>query len=120
VPPGDASAWRHDPFEGVIEGGELFGRGAVDMKDVGRARLREDRPLDREPGRGQDLRQVGERPALLRLFAGHTDVVPPGDASAWRHDPFEGVIEGGELFGRGSEKTGRSTVNPAAARISAR
>lgn len=35
-------------------------------------------------------------------FAGHTDVVPPGDAARWRHDPFAGVIEGGMLFGRGA------------------
>jgi succinyl-diaminopimelate desuccinylase len=40
------------------------------------------------------------RPCLL--FAGHTDVVPPGDAARWRHDPFAGEIEGGELFGRGA------------------
>ncbi|MGO4707183.1 succinyl-diaminopimelate desuccinylase [Microvirga sp. 2MCAF38] len=36
------------------------------------------------------------------LFAGHTDVVPPGDVSRWRHDPFGGVIDGGELYGRGA------------------
>jgi succinyl-diaminopimelate desuccinylase len=36
------------------------------------------------------------------LFAGHTDVVPPGDASRWTHDPFGAVIENGELFGRGA------------------
>jgi succinyl-diaminopimelate desuccinylase len=36
------------------------------------------------------------------LFAGHTDVVPPGDASRWRHDPFSGHIDGGELYGRGA------------------
>jgi len=35
-------------------------------------------------------------------FAGHTDVVPPGDAAAWRHSPFAGEIEGGELHGRGA------------------
>ncbi|HVL22052.1 MAG TPA: succinyl-diaminopimelate desuccinylase [Amaricoccus sp.] len=35
-------------------------------------------------------------------FNGHTDVVPPGDPSAWRHDPFGGAIEGGKLWGRGS------------------
>ncbi len=33
-------------------------------------------------------------------FAGHTDVVPPGDG--WRHDPFGGVIEDGLLYGRGA------------------
>ncbi len=36
------------------------------------------------------------------LFAGHTDVVPPGDASAWRFDPFAGTIADGLLFGRGA------------------
>jgi succinyl-diaminopimelate desuccinylase len=35
-------------------------------------------------------------------FAGHTDVVPVGDATAWTVDPFGGVIEGGRLFGRGA------------------
>jgi len=33
-------------------------------------------------------------------FAGHLDVVPPGDG--WASDPFEGVIEDGRLFGRGA------------------
>ena len=33
-------------------------------------------------------------------FAGHTDVVPPGDH--WRHDPFAGAIEGDVLYGRGA------------------
>jgi succinyl-diaminopimelate desuccinylase len=36
------------------------------------------------------------------LFAGHTDVVPPGDATRWSHDPFSGEIHGGELYGRGA------------------
>jgi succinyl-diaminopimelate desuccinylase len=40
--------------------------------------------------------------APLFCFAGHTDVVPPGDAKLWRHDPFGGVIEDGVLFGRGA------------------
>jgi len=35
-------------------------------------------------------------------FAGHTDVVPPGDAKLWRHDPFSAVIEDGTLYGRGA------------------
>src|SRR5579871_2499255 len=35
-------------------------------------------------------------------FAGHTDVVPPGDAKLWRHDPFAAVVENGMLYGRGS------------------
>ena len=35
-------------------------------------------------------------------FAGHTDVVPVGDASTWRHAPFSAAQEGGKLFGRGA------------------
>jgi len=42
----------------------------------------------------------GERPNLV--FAGHTDVVPPGDAKAWRHPPFSGEIDDGMLYGRGA------------------
>jgi len=40
------------------------------------------------------------RPNLC--FAGHTDVVPVGDAGAWRVDPFEARIEDGMLVGRGA------------------
>lgn len=35
-------------------------------------------------------------------FAGHTDVVPVGDAAAWTHDPFSGDIADGHLWGRGA------------------
>ncbi|NVN85544.1 MAG: succinyl-diaminopimelate desuccinylase [Rhodopseudomonas sp.] len=35
-------------------------------------------------------------------FAGHTDVVPPGDAAAWSHDAFSGDIADGLLYGRGA------------------
>ncbi|HEX3407957.1 MAG TPA: succinyl-diaminopimelate desuccinylase [Caulobacteraceae bacterium] len=45
--------------------------------------------------------RLGEaRPNLC--FAGHTDVVPVGDAGAWRVDPFEARIEDGVLIGRGA------------------
>ncbi len=37
------------------------------------------------------------------LFAGHTDVVPPGPVEAWRHDPFAGAVEDGVLHGRGAQ-----------------
>ncbi len=35
-------------------------------------------------------------------FAGHTDVVPPGDLNAWSVDPFDSVIKDGMLYGRGA------------------
>ncbi len=36
------------------------------------------------------------------LFAGHTDVVPPGDASGWASDPFVPRIADGKIYGRGA------------------
>ena len=35
-------------------------------------------------------------------FAGHSDVVPPGQSAEWSGDPFSGIIADGKLFGRGS------------------
>ncbi len=36
------------------------------------------------------------------MFAGHTDVVPEGDAKDWSHPPFAAEIDDGLLFGRGA------------------
>jgi succinyl-diaminopimelate desuccinylase len=35
-------------------------------------------------------------------FAGHTDVVPAGDESAWSHGAFSGEVKDGFLYGRGA------------------
>ena len=35
-------------------------------------------------------------------FAGHTDVVPPGDETAWSHGAFAGEVKDGILYGRGA------------------
>lgn len=43
----------------------------------------------------------GDRAPLL-VFAGHTDVVPPGPEARWNSPPFEPVIRDGCLFGRGA------------------
>jgi len=55
----------------------------------------------------------GEAPTLA--FNGHLDVVPVG-AEGWRHDPFEGVVEDGKVWGRGSAdmKGGLATMLVAA------
>jgi succinyl-diaminopimelate desuccinylase len=36
------------------------------------------------------------------VFAGHTDVVPPGDRAHWRFDPFAAEVADGMVFGRGA------------------
>ncbi len=106
----DAPSSAHSPLalaQGLIrcpsvtpqEGGAL----AYLAEILAAAGFTVERPVFSEPGT-PDIEnlyaRLGEGPCLL--FAGHTDVVPPGDAAAWRHDPFAGAIEGGELFGRGA------------------
>ena len=46
------------------------------------------------------LRRGHERPTVV--FAGHTDVVPPGPREQWASDPFAPSIRDGVLYGRGA------------------
>jgi len=45
--------------------------------------------------------RIGTDPPHL-LFAGHTDVVPPGDPAMWRYPPFAAEMIDGQLYGRGA------------------
>ncbi|SDK86695.1 M20 family metallopeptidase [Natronincola ferrireducens] len=36
------------------------------------------------------------------LFEGHTDVVTAGDLDEWNYPPFDGVIDNGNIYGRGA------------------
>lgn len=63
-----------------------------------------ERPVFSEPGM-PDIENLYARigtdgPVLL--FAGHTDVVPPGEVTAWTHSPFSGEVADGILYGRGA------------------
>jgi succinyl-diaminopimelate desuccinylase len=55
------------------------------------------------------------------LFAGHTDVVPPGDFTHWTSDPFTPREADGKLYGRGAAdmKSGIAAFVAAAAAIPA-
>ena len=46
------------------------------------------------------LRRGTARPTVV--FAGHTDVVPPGPREQWHSDPFVPEIRDGVLYGRGA------------------
>lgn len=59
--------------------------------------------IRRYPFEGVDnlwARLGGSSPNLC--FAGHTDVVPVGEAASWTVDPFGGEIRQGVLYGRGA------------------
>lgn len=44
----------------------------------------------------------GNKDGPLLVFAGHTDVVPPGPREDWQTDPFEPTIVDDLLYGRGA------------------
>src|SRR5690606_26963942 len=46
------------------------------------------------------LRRGGRKPVLV--FAGHTDVVPPGPEEQWNEPPFAATVRDGLLIGRGA------------------
>jgi succinyl-diaminopimelate desuccinylase len=82
------------------EGGALTLLAAV-LEDAG---FEVHRPVFSEPGT-PDIENLYARigsGAPCLVFAGHTDVVPPGDAAAWSRDPFSGEIADGKVHGRGA------------------
>jgi succinyl-diaminopimelate desuccinylase len=56
------------------------------------------------------------------VFAGHTDVVPPGDTAHWRFPPFSATVADGQIWGRGAAdmKGGVAAALAAALRFVAR
>ena len=57
---------------------------------------------------------TGVRPNIVAKYYGqnrkktlwvmaHMDVVPPGDLSMWKTDPFKAVVKGDKIYGRGTE-----------------
>ncbi|WP_342151318.1 succinyl-diaminopimelate desuccinylase [Methylorubrum sp. SB2] len=82
------------------EGGAL----SVLARVLGEAGFAVERPVFSQAGTPdiQNLyARIGTGSPVL-LFAGHTDVVPPGEATAWTHDPFSGAVADGMLYGRGA------------------
>ncbi len=50
---------------------------------------------------GNVLGRIGSGKTLI-LLDSHLDTVGVGDPAAWPHDPFEGKLEGGRIFGLGA------------------
>jgi succinyl-diaminopimelate desuccinylase len=65
--------------------------------------------------------RIGTLPPHI-VFAGHTDVVPPGDPAKWRFGPFSGAIAEDMIWGRGAcdMKGGLAAAVAAALRAVAR
>lgn len=53
------------------------------------------------PGRPNLIADLGNGPGGL-ILEGHTDVVTPGNPETWQHDPYSGLIQNGQLYGRGA------------------
>ncbi|MBI5114783.1 MAG: succinyl-diaminopimelate desuccinylase [Rhodovulum sp.] len=80
--------------------------GALDLvaRVLGAAGFTVERVTFSEPGFADVenlFARIGEGGPHL-VFAGHTDVVPAGDAARWTHPPFAGEIADGVLYGRGA------------------
>lgn len=56
----------------------------------------------REGTSGNTHGHTHENNSPTLCFAGHTDVVPTGNPESWQRPPFEPVIEGDTLYGRGA------------------
>jgi succinyl-diaminopimelate desuccinylase len=87
---------------------------------AGRPRLRVPPPALLRPGTPDVdnlYARIGTAEPVL-MFAGHTDVVPPGDESLWSHPPFAAEIAGDTLYGRGAVDMKGAIAAFAAAAIS--
>lgn len=86
-------------FESVNDGEEEVARYIADLfKDYDNV---ETEIIDSYPGRSNVIVKLkGNEKGKIFAFSGHLDVVAPGEG--WTHPPFEGVIEGNKMYGRGT------------------
>jgi putative selenium metabolism hydrolase len=75
--------------------GAVASRLAEEMRRIGFTEVWTDRI-------GNVVGHVGGGKGPKLILNGHMDVVDVGDLTRWSHPPYEGVIEDGVLYGRGS------------------
>ncbi|HZB91834.1 MAG TPA: succinyl-diaminopimelate desuccinylase [Stellaceae bacterium] len=109
-----AAIRRNEPLDPIALAAELIRRPSVTPKDEGTiphlARILEGLGFDcqlqefAEPGTESVLNLYARfgKGGRNFCFAGHTDVVPPGDIAQWKVAPFAGKIDGDMLHGRGA------------------
>jgi succinyl-diaminopimelate desuccinylase len=113
--PPDASAARSNSIIDPVElAGELIRRPSVTPRDEGAIEILVGvlenlgftchRLVFSEEGTADIVNLYARLGAGGRnfCFAGHTDVVPPGNAASWTIDPFAGTVLDGTLWGRGA------------------
>lgn len=57
------------------------------------------------------VRLPGESSDKTIWFLAHMDVVPPGDLQLWETDPWEAVVKGDRIYGRGTEDNQQGLVS---------
>ncbi len=56
------------------------------------------------------VRMKGESAVGRIWVVSHVDIVPPGEQSLWKTDPYKPVVKGGKIYGRGTEDNGQAMV----------
>jgi len=105
---------RNEPLDAVALAAELIRRPSVTPEDAGTIPYLAS-VLERLgfTCHQQEFHEPGSEPVMNLYarygktgrnlcFAGHTDVVPPGDVAAWTIGPFSAELAAGYLFGRGA------------------
>ena len=102
---------------------ESDGEGERSKAEWVKRALADFRPDEMKEHKAPDSRvPCGYRPNLLVRWYGqdrsktvwvmaHLDVVPAGDTSEWNTDPFQLVVEGDRLYGRGTEDNHQGLVS---------
>jgi succinyl-diaminopimelate desuccinylase len=82
------------------------------VANMGLSHERVDAPDERVPSgiRPNLLVRLPGKSAKMIWIVSHTDVVPAGDLSGWKHDPFDPVVEDNKVIGRGVEDNGQSVI----------